>query len=126
MTILSRDYKVTYKVAMDTIFKALADPARLTLLDSLKAEDGQSLQQLQGQLEMTRFGVMKHLSVLEDAAVDRQLLDVIKRPDREVLMKRCAVSPSMRPGPSNSMTVSARLRWANRLTLPYWNRTPTP
>lgn len=54
---------------MDTIFKALADPARLTLLDALRAEDGQTLQDLQSQLDMTRFGVMKHLSVLEDAGL---------------------------------------------------------
>ena len=54
---------------MDTIFKALADPTRLALLDSLKHQDGQTLQQLQGELDMTRFGVMKHLSVLEDAGL---------------------------------------------------------
>lgn len=54
---------------MNTIFKALADPARLTLLDSLKEKDGQTLQELQGQLDMTRFGVMKHLSVLEEAGL---------------------------------------------------------
>lgn len=54
---------------MDTIFKALADPARRTLLDSLRQTDGQSLQQLQGLLDMTRFGVMKHLGVLEDAGL---------------------------------------------------------
>ena len=52
---------------METIFKALADPARRTLLDSLRARDGQSLQDLQGILDMTRFGVMKHLAVLEEA-----------------------------------------------------------
>ena len=52
---------------MDTIFKALADPARRTLLDSLRTKDGQSLQDLEAQLGMTRFGVMKHLAVLEDA-----------------------------------------------------------
>jgi DNA-binding transcriptional ArsR family regulator/uncharacterized protein YndB with AHSA1/START domain len=52
---------------MDSIFKALSDPARRTLLDSLRTTPGQSLQQLQGQLEMSRFGVMKHLGVLEAA-----------------------------------------------------------
>ena len=52
---------------MDSVFKALADPARRTLLDSLRDTDGQTLQQLQGQLDMTRFGVMKHLGVLEEA-----------------------------------------------------------
>lgn len=54
---------------MDAIFKALADPARLTLMDSLRRRDGQTLTQLQDRLEMTRFGVMKHLRVLEDASL---------------------------------------------------------
>ncbi|MEL6839987.1 MAG: helix-turn-helix domain-containing protein [Pseudomonadota bacterium] len=52
---------------MDAIFKALNDPARRALLDSLRAKDGQSLMELEEQLDMTRFGVMKHLKVLEDA-----------------------------------------------------------
>lgn len=52
---------------MDSIFKALADPTRRTLLDSLHATPGQSLQDLQRQLDMSRFGVMKHLGVLEGA-----------------------------------------------------------
>ncbi|WP_299676878.1 helix-turn-helix domain-containing protein [uncultured Roseobacter sp.] len=52
---------------MDSIFKALADPTRRALLDSLRAKPGQSLLDLQSQLEMSRFGVMKHLGVLEDA-----------------------------------------------------------
>ena len=53
----------------DSIFKALADPARRTLLDSLRQQDGQTLQELQGQFDMTRFGVMKHLGVLEEAGL---------------------------------------------------------
>lgn len=52
---------------MDSLFKALADPTRRMLLDSLRDTPGQSLQDLQGQLEMSRFGVMKHLGVLEEA-----------------------------------------------------------
>ncbi len=52
---------------MDTIFKALGDPARRTLLDALRAKDGQSLSDLEEQLDMSRFGVMKHLKVLEEA-----------------------------------------------------------
>lgn len=52
---------------MDSIFKALADPARRTLLDALRQRDGQTLQELTELLDMTRFGVMKHLGVLEDA-----------------------------------------------------------
>ncbi|WP_299729911.1 SRPBCC domain-containing protein [uncultured Tateyamaria sp.] len=54
---------------MDALFKALSDPARRTLLDSLRTRDGQSLQQLQAHLDMTRFGVMKHLGVLETAGL---------------------------------------------------------
>lgn len=54
---------------MDAIFKALNDPARRALLDSLRAKDGQSLSDLAAQLDMTRFGVMKHLGVLEDASL---------------------------------------------------------
>ncbi|MEM1065089.1 MAG: SRPBCC domain-containing protein [Pseudomonadota bacterium] len=54
---------------MDAIFKALNDPARRALLDSLRQSDGQTLSDLAGQLEMTRFGVMKHLKVLEDASL---------------------------------------------------------
>ncbi len=54
---------------MDMIFKALADPARRTLLDALRQRDGQTLGDLTAQLEMTRFGVMKHLGVLEDAGL---------------------------------------------------------
>ncbi|MGJ8604330.1 MAG: ArsR/SmtB family transcription factor [Marivita sp.] len=52
---------------MDMIFKALNDPARRALLDSLRRKDGQSLSELEEQLDMSRFGVMKHLKVLEDA-----------------------------------------------------------
>ncbi|RVT84510.1 ArsR family transcriptional regulator [Rhodobacteraceae bacterium CCMM004] len=60
---------------MDAIFKALNDPARRALLDSLRREDGQTLTQLQSQFDMTRFGVMKHLSVLEAAS----LITAVKR-----------------------------------------------
>ena len=50
------------------VFKALADPTRRALLDALFVEDGQTLGQLCARFEeMTRFGVMKHLSVLEQA-----------------------------------------------------------
>ena len=52
---------------MDAIFKALNDPARRALLDSLRQTDGQTLTDLCEQLDMTRFGVMKHLKMLEDA-----------------------------------------------------------
>ena len=54
---------------MDDVFKALADPTRRSLLDELFREDGQTLSALEGRLPMTRFGVMKHLKVLEEAGV---------------------------------------------------------
>jgi uncharacterized protein YndB with AHSA1/START domain len=54
---------------MDLIFKALADPARRTLLDALFLKDGQSLGALERLLPMTRFGVMKHLRLLEQAGL---------------------------------------------------------
>jgi uncharacterized protein YndB with AHSA1/START domain len=51
----------------DRIFKALADPTRRFLLDLLFKRDGRSLTELEAELKMTRFGVMKHLRVLENA-----------------------------------------------------------
>ena len=51
----------------DLIFKALGDSSRRFLLDLLFKRDGQTLGELEWELEMTRFGVMKHLRVLEDA-----------------------------------------------------------
>ena len=52
---------------MDEVFKALADPTRRSLLDELFKEDGQALSALEARLPMTRYGVMKHLRVLEEA-----------------------------------------------------------
>src|SRR5919202_4013537 len=52
---------------MDEVFRALADPTRRSLLDELFREDGQTLTALERRLPMTRFGVMKHLKVLEEA-----------------------------------------------------------
>jgi DNA-binding transcriptional ArsR family regulator len=54
---------------MDEVFKALADPTRRELLDWLFERDGQSLSTLEERLPMTRFGVMKHLKVLEEAGL---------------------------------------------------------
>jgi DNA-binding transcriptional ArsR family regulator len=54
---------------MDEVFRALADPTRRGLLDELFERDGQSLSELEGRLPMTRFGVMKHLKVLEEAGL---------------------------------------------------------
>ncbi len=65
---------------VDDVFKALADPTRRSLLDELFREDGQTLSALESRLPMTRFGVMKHLRVLEDAG-----LVVTRRRGREKL-----------------------------------------
>jgi len=54
---------------MDEVFKALADPTRRGLLDELFKEDGQNLSALEERVPMTRFGVMKHLRVLEHAGL---------------------------------------------------------
>jgi DNA-binding transcriptional ArsR family regulator len=53
----------------DLVFKALADPTRRLLLDRLFERDGRTLTELESQLAMTRFGVMKHLKVLEQAGL---------------------------------------------------------
>jgi len=53
----------------DRVFKALADPTRRSLLDRLFAHDGLTLSELESELDMTRFGVMKHLKVLESGLV---------------------------------------------------------
>ena len=53
----------------DVVFRALADPTRRLLLDRLFERDGRTLTELESQLEMTRFGVMKHLRILEEAGL---------------------------------------------------------
>jgi DNA-binding transcriptional ArsR family regulator len=65
---------------MDSVFRALADPTRRALLDELFRHDGQTLSALEERFEMTRFGVMKHLKVLEEAG-----LVVTRRRGREKL-----------------------------------------
>lgn len=64
----------------DRVFKALADPTRRFLLDRLFERDGRTLTELESTLEMSRFGVMKHLRVLEEAN-----LVVTRRSGREKL-----------------------------------------
>jgi uncharacterized protein YndB with AHSA1/START domain/DNA-binding transcriptional ArsR family regulator len=54
---------------MDAVFKALADPTRREVLDELFKRDGQTLSELDANFEMTRFGVMKHIGVLESAGL---------------------------------------------------------
>jgi DNA-binding transcriptional ArsR family regulator len=80
---LTCDHLVTYYLAVaddDRVFKALADPTRRFLLDRLFARDGRTLTELESELDMTRFGVMKHLRILEDAG-----LVVTRRSGREKL-----------------------------------------
>ena len=54
---------------MDAVFRALADPTRRSLLDELFLRDGQTLGELEERFAMTRFGVMKHLKILEEAGL---------------------------------------------------------
>jgi uncharacterized protein YndB with AHSA1/START domain len=65
---------------VDPVFKALADPTRRSLLDELFREDGQTLSALEGRFSMSRFGVMRHLRLLEEAG-----LIVTRRRGREKL-----------------------------------------
>ena len=79
---LTCDHKVTYWLGVDDdlVFKALADPVRRLLLDRLHAQSGQTLSDLCAHSDLSRFGVMKHLRVLE-----RAHLVVTKRQGREKL-----------------------------------------
>ena len=64
----------------DRVFKALADPTRRFLLDLLFTREARTLTELESEVEMTRFGVAKHLRVLEEAG-----LVVARRAGREKL-----------------------------------------
>jgi DNA-binding transcriptional ArsR family regulator len=70
---LTRDNRVTYKWRVDNedlVFKALADATRRLLLDKLFERDAMTLGELEAEVpELTRFGVMKHLGVLEQAGL---------------------------------------------------------
>ncbi len=80
---LTGDYWVTYcrnVTGDDEVFRALADSTRRYLLDRLFERDGRTLTDLENGIDMTRFGVMKHLRVLEDAG-----LVVSKKVGREKL-----------------------------------------
>jgi len=55
--------------AEEAVFRALADPTRRAILDRLFERDGQSLGEIERSFEMSRFGVMKHLRVLEEAGL---------------------------------------------------------
>ena len=66
---LTCDHLGTSYLGLDDVFRALADPTRRSLLDELFRDDGQTLTALEDRLPMSRFGVMKHLKVLEDAGL---------------------------------------------------------
>ncbi len=68
---LTSDLLVTYnvRVELEHVFKALADHHRRRLLDALSQREGQTLTELCAYLPMTRYGVMKHLNVLEEAGL---------------------------------------------------------
>jgi len=65
---------------VDAVFRALSDPTRRSILDELYRRDGQTLRELEARFPMTRFGVMKHLKLLEEAG-----LVVSRRQGREKL-----------------------------------------
>jgi uncharacterized protein YndB with AHSA1/START domain/DNA-binding transcriptional ArsR family regulator len=88
---------------MDKVFKALADPTRRKLLDELFNSDGQTLSALEKQLPMTRFGVMKHLKLLQKAG-----LIATRRQGREKLHFLNAVPIRL-----------IHDRWVNKFTLPW-------
>jgi DNA-binding transcriptional ArsR family regulator/uncharacterized protein YndB with AHSA1/START domain len=90
-------------VTMDEVFKALADPTRRKLLDKLFKDDGQTLSALEQGLPMTRFGVMKHLKLLEEAG-----LIATRRQGREKLHFLNAVPIRL-----------IHDRWVNKFTAPW-------
>ena len=70
--LLTCDHLVTYYRRMaddDRVFNALADPTRRFLLDLLYQRDGRTQSELEQEVEMTRFGVAKHLRILEEAGL---------------------------------------------------------
>jgi DNA-binding transcriptional ArsR family regulator len=82
---------------VDKVFRALADPTRRRLLDALFKEDGQTLSALEGRFRMTRFGVMKHLNLLEEAG-----LVVTKKRGREKLHFLCRSGSSTTGGSAST------------------------
>ncbi len=87
---------------MDAVFKALADPTRRSLLDELFKQDGQTLSALEQRLPMTRFGVMKHLRVLEEAGLVTT----------QATRAREAALPEPRPDPARPRPLGEQVRRA--------------
>ena len=109
----------------DAVFKALADPTRRFLLDLLFKRDGRTLTELESELAMTRFGVMKHLRVLERAGVV-----VTRRAGREKLHFLNAVPIRMIHDrwidESTERRVSALLDLKNELEAKAWRQSRKP
>lgn len=87
-----------YRLAIDDVFKALADPGRRRLLDSLNAHDGQTLSELCADMDMARQSVSKHLALLEAA----HLVTTVRRGRRKLHY--------LNPAPINEISE----RWINR------------
>ena len=87
---------------MDDVFSALADPTRRGLLDELFKRGRADAQRARGRLPMTRFGVMKHLRVLEEAGL---VVDEAPR-------AREAALPEPGPDPARPRPVGEQVRRA--------------
>ena len=87
---------------MDEVFKALADPTRRSLLDELFTRGRADAERARGALPMTRFGVMKHLKVLEEAGL---VVTQAARP-------REAPLPEPRPDPARPRPLGEQVRRA--------------
>jgi DNA-binding transcriptional ArsR family regulator len=98
---------VTYirRMTDDRVFKALADPTRRFLLDRLFERSGRTLTELESDLEMTRFGVMKHLRILEDAGL------VVSKTSRA----REAAFPQRRSDPAHPRPMDRQVHRASRV-----------
>ena len=116
---------------MDAIFKALNDPARRALLDSLRQTDGQSLSDLEEQLDMSRFGVMKHLRVLEDAHLviwrkeGRFKYHYLNALPLQEMLDRW-VAPFLRPQAQMMSDLKSRLERDTAMGKPDWRAKPCP
>jgi DNA-binding transcriptional ArsR family regulator len=94
------------------VFRALADPTRRALLDRLFSQDGQTLNELcQNFPEMTRFGVMKHLSVLAEAD-----LVLTARQGRSGTISILCPSSKLPTGGSASMRLDSPQPWSHWTT----------
>jgi DNA-binding transcriptional ArsR family regulator len=88
----------------EEVFRGLADPTRRSLLDALFKEDGQTLSALEQRVPMTRFGVMKHLKLLEQAG-----LVVTRRRGREPMILS-GLKTLLETG--EMLTTPGSLRWS--------------